>query len=276
MTTQEGPHGLMIEIGPGSTQDFTEIVINFKRRRGIQFVLAISGGADDDNPLLRHVAKKVERDSVPVEVREPMRELLETSRQDYIAGIIREILLPLRGYRIAIQTGGTTWGVPRVAVQIANELGFPTIGVFPLTAKGKHSLPLKMPPHLDKKQGAAQLDLAICVHPFLYKSQWGDESFIFTKMLDAAIVIGGGAGTMTEVVHILKLNERDDVPKKHIVPIHGTGGVADRLPFFPGKLDIMAECIPSMPIRTGHAAYEYLVNHNVLTEDIFEPEGEVA
>ena len=204
------------------------------------------------------------------EAKKPLLDLIESAKNDYVAGIIRQMLMPLRGYRIAVQTGGTKWGVPKIATAVARECGFPTIGVFPITAQeSNHVLD-----QFDPKKPEEKLDLALCVHPLIFASQWGDESSIFAKLLNAAIVIGGNSGTMTEVTHILKLNERRSARKKHIVPIYGTGGTADKLSFFPGKPLIMAECIPPHPITSGRAAFDYLIDNNILTEDIFEPQGE--
>ena len=269
---KEGPHNLTLEVGLDGGQAITTEVQRFMEDRGIRFVLAISGGADDDSPFLRHFLAKVSGVKADEAPKKSLIDLIESAKSDYVAGIIREILRPLRNYRIAILTGGTTWGVPRVANAVARDYGFPTIGVFPLKARDCKQVLAQN----DPKKPGEQLDLALCVHPLIFKSQWGDESPIFAKMLDAAIVIGGNAGTMTEVTHLLKLNESSSAKKKHIIPIYGTGGTADKLSFFPGKPLIMAECIPPHPITSGRQAYDYLISNNILTEDIFEPQGEVT
>lgn len=251
------PHHNLIEVKEGADRDITALIEAFKRDFGVKFVLAFSGGADDENPLLNHVSAHVRKMDLSEDVRQAVAQQIEAARQSYIEQIVRHVLIPLRGYRIAVLSGGTKWGVPAAATKIAKECNFPTIGVFPLAAMGKHTLP----PDL--------LDLAICVHPFAYKSQWGDESPVYTKTLDSVVVIGGGAGTMIEVAHILKLNERKDVRPKHIVPVHGTGGTADKLSFFPGKPGTMAISIPPSPIISGMEACRYLREH-AFTEDIYE------
>jgi predicted Rossmann-fold nucleotide-binding protein len=240
-------------------EDFTPIVENFKKERGVHFVLAFSGGADDSSPLLRHVVEALKADSGELaEDNIDIDVAINNAKKSYVAGIVREVLMPLRGYRIAVLTGGTTWGVPAIATEVAKELGFPTIGVYPLAAslKSENMLP------------DGQLDLAVCVHPMLGTSQWGDEAAAYTKLLDAVIIIGGNAGTMVEVAHLLKQNEKNVVPK-HLIPIYGTGGTADKVSFFPGKPGTMARCLPPHPIVSGTEACEHL-RKKVFTDDIYD------
>lgn len=285
LSPKEGLHGPLIEVGENA--DISAAVAKFKADKGVHFVLAISGGADDGIPILHHISRRLEAAALPRQLKDALATGLKESSDDYVATIIRGVLSKLsESYRIAVLTGGTKWGVPRIATQIARELGFPTIGVYPLTAKGKHAMAPEM------------LDLAICVHPGYGKSAWGDESHIFTKLLDAAVVIGGNAGTMVEVTHVLKQNEKhadllarkraleakdtltekesselreieDDLPNhklRFIVPIHGTGGTADKLSFFPGKPNTMAACIPSHPITSGELAAAFLLAQNAIPE----------
>lgn len=284
-TPKECPHGALIEVGPGV--DITEAVQRFLADKGVHFTLAICGGADDDNPVLRHIAGQLQDAQLPAKLKVGLTKGLKGASDEYVATIIRGVLSKLReSYRIAVLTGGTKWGVPRIATQVARELGFPTIGVYPLTAKGKHAMSEEM------------LDLAICVYPGYGKSAWGDESHILTKLLDATIVIGGNAGTMVEVTHVLKHNEKhadllakkraleardtltdkessvlrqieDELPQhklRYIVPIYGTGGTADKLSFFPGKPNTMTACIPSLPITTGEMAAAFLLAQNAIPE----------
>jgi len=243
----------LIEVKGGLEEDFTSRVEAFKKDRGVHFILAFSGGADDSSPLFQHIVDSLKEDGTP-----NADALVSKAKKEYIANIVREVLLPLRGYRLAILTGGTAWGVPAVAIETAKELGFPTIGVFPLTASLKKS---NMLPD-------GSLDLTVCVHPFVGTSQWGDESAIFTKLLDAVIIIGGGAGTMVEVAHLLKQNEKKGTTK-HLIPIYGTGGTADKVSFFPGKPETMARCVPQKPIVSGTDACEYL-KQVAFTEDIYD------
>ena len=240
------------------TTNYAETLEKWKDTYGVRFVLAFSGGADDDSPILQYLKNRIaNNDSFSEDSRGQFQGIVNEANDKIIGKIVRDVLAPLRDYRIAIQTGGTKFGVPRVATQVANELGFPTIGVFPLTAQVNK--------HVDDC-----LDLAVCVHPFVGKSQWGDESAIFTKLLDAVIVIGGGAGTMVEVAHLLKINERKNDVTKHIIPVHGTHGTAQVLSSFPGKPETMARCIPGYSITSGGMALKYLIE-NTFIEDVYEP-----
>lgn len=284
-SSKEGPHGALIDIEDNG-KDFTAIVDKFKADKGVHFILAFCGGADDDSPIMRHITRDLKAAALPDRLKAKLVDGLKESVDGYIATIVRDVLTRVQeGYRIAVLTGGTRWGVPRIATQIARELHFPTIGVYPSRTKGKDALSPDM------------LDLSLCVHPFVGDSAWGDESPVLTKMLDSAVVIGGNAGTMVEVAHLLKLNEKkaellarmreleakeelsasdaaklreieEDLPRhklRHIVPIYGTGGTADKLSFFPGKPNTMAACIPSHPITSGALAAAYLIE-NALPE----------
>jgi len=252
----EEHHGASRRIEVRGEEDYTAKVEEFKRDRGIGFVLAFSGGADDENPLLQHISEQLQLLARTDDERELLKKQVESAVDDYIATIVRAILKPLRGYRIAVQSGGTKWGVPRIAIEVARECGFPTIGVYPQLAEQKHALREK-------------LDLSVCVHPQIYQSSWGDEASVFTKLLDGVVVIGGNAGTLVEMAKILKLNERKGIAIKHIVPIYGTGGAANSMLSFPGKLKTMAACLPAHRITTGREAVEYLKD-SVVPEDIYK------
>ncbi|MDE1919084.1 MAG: hypothetical protein KGH56_00075 [Patescibacteria group bacterium] len=251
----------ILHIGGGKETDFTPSVEAFKQERGIKFVLAFSGGSEDDNPLLietvRHTAQEFGINSG--EQPERVASIVERVKDQYVSNIVRDILLPLRGYHIAVLTGGTAWGVPRIAAQTAHELGFYTIGVYPATAarKAKNMLPEGM------------LDLSVCVHPSIGESRWGDESAIYVKLLDAVVIIGGRAGTMVEVAHILKCNEKSDARVKSILPVSGTGGTADKVSFFPGKPETMRRSVPPEVLQDGKAVFEYLRRSNLL-DDVYD------
>jgi SLOG cluster4 family len=155
---------------------------------------------------------------------------------------------------VAIVCGGTKWGIPHTAMTLAKELGFKVIGIFPLT--GAHYACLEL------------LDLAICVDPIYGDSRWGDESVLFSKVADGIVIIGGGAGTMIEVSHVLKVNEsimsvnkktKQTIPIKPVIPIAGTGGVADSgMHHLWINADLAAECIPQQKIFNGAAAAHIL------------------
>ncbi|MDD3067082.1 MAG: hypothetical protein PHO48_04615 [Candidatus Gracilibacteria bacterium] len=249
-----------IEIIGSGTGDFTPAITNFIEGNAIHFVLAFSGGADDSSPLLKHLSGMLSAEGAfDASTRDRFTALLKESKDGFVADIIRGILGPLRGYRIAVQCGGTIWGVPKIAAQVAKEMGFHTIGVFPLVAKTKgYAL------------GEDLLDLSVCVHPMIDKSNWGDETPVYCKLPNATIVIGGGAGTMVEISHLLKMNEAKGVAIRHIVPIFGTGGTADKVSFFPGKPDVMAKCIPHHPVQTGEEVLHYLRTHTNIDDSFVD------
>jgi predicted Rossmann-fold nucleotide-binding protein len=206
-----------------------ELVERFKSDNGIEVIVAFSGGADsglgDQAP---HEMKKF--------LEERMREQFE------------DAMIYLGGYRIAILSGGTSFGVPGAAARAAKAAGLATIGVYPKVGE-KYALPDEL------------LDLRICVEPVFGKSAWGDESPVFTKLLDGVIVYGGGAGTLIEAAHILKCNEtalKHELRPKFIVPISGSGGTADALPYCHGRVDVRAACMPQTTISTGRQAATWL------------------
>jgi predicted Rossmann-fold nucleotide-binding protein len=213
---------------PSLDEAIDEIIARFKSETGVQVIIALSGGADsglgDDAPA-----------SVKGFLEERMQEQIKEAA-DY-----------LRDYRIAVLSGGTRFGVPAVAAKCAKDVGIPTIGVYPQCGE-KHALPDPL------------LDLRICVEPLFGPSVWGDESSVFAKLLDGVIVYGGGAGTLIEAAHILKCNESliKKGRTKFIVPIRGSGGTADVLPYFPGKVEVRAACMPSAAISSGRDAAEWL------------------
>lgn len=228
---EQGGDGHHVKLKGG---DYDAIIRDFLRSNGIQKVIAFSGGSNteitgiaDDDPLqaqYKEIWKRLE------------------------ARIIGDCLGKLRGYPVAVLCGGTVWGVPKTAAEKAKEYDFKTIGVYPLTGK-KHAL------------DGNCLDLALCIEPRFADSQWGDESPIYTKLADAVVVFGGGAGTLIECAHILKINEKlikNGTPPKYIVPIHHSGGVADGLPFMWSKQDIRAKCMPKHTIETGFQAADFI------------------
>lgn len=219
------------------TEQIDQAVDDFKKRHGLHRVIAFAGGADATIP------------GIPKD--DPMQAQHAHIQEQRELRIVREALTLLQHDRIVVLTGGTKYGFPRTATKTAKEMGIHTIGVFPRAANegGK------------KRVLEDLLDLAICVNPHYGFSAWGDESSVFCKLLDAVIVCGGGAGTLIEMAHILKMNEslRDKgLPLKSIVPIHNTGGVADGLPFIWGKQEIKNACMPQKPILSGLEAGTYI------------------
>ena len=206
----------------------------FLHCHGLHHVIAFSGGASTELP------------GVPAN--DPLQKEYGRVQQEREQRIVRDALNILRHYRIAVLTGGTRFGFPKTAVDVARDMSLKTIGVFPKTA-------------LTKGYVLEELDLPICVDPHYGESAWGDESSVFCKLLHAVIVCGGGAGTLIETAHLLKMNEsllKYDQPVKVIIPIHGTGGVADGLPFVWGKQEIKHACMPQHPVLSGKDAALYI------------------
>lgn len=229
-----------------SRTDLSEVVDAWKARTGIRQVVAFSGGAD------RGLGPDVEPEAV---------RFMEARMEREVAAAVNY----LKSYHIAVLTGGTKFGVPAVAATAAKRAGLGTIGVFPWIGV-KHALTSDI------------IDLQICVEPRFGESCWGDESAVFAKMLDGVIVYGGGAGTLVEAAHLLKINEhrlKHEQRPKFIVPIGRSGGTADTLPYFPAKVEVRAACMPQTPISSGlQAAAELERRLNLFDYSKHEGEGE--
>ncbi len=249
---------MLINIQTDPTKDYQNEFESFKKRNHIDYVLGFSGGADETLPILSHVVTLVNERFPSFSLEEARGVIRQASRQ-LTEKIIEDVLLPLRQYRVAVLTGGTNSGIPLFATEKAKQLGFRTIGVFPLLATFK--------PH---NLGTDLLDLSICVYPTFGKSSWGDESPVFTQCLDGVVIIGGGAGTMIEVAHMLKYAERTDVRPKVIVPITGSGGTADRVTSLPGKPKALSLCLPPTPVTDGTMASDF-IRHRAFGEKTYEP-----
>lgn len=213
--------------------NLTALVAGFMKEYGLHRIIAFSGGSDDKPEGI-----------LDTELESLLANALRKKEQHIVSSAVQR----LHGYRIAILSGGTKWGIPHTAAQEAKRYGLMTMGVYPFAGK-KHAL------------GPDLLDLRICIEPEYGVSRWGDESSVFAKLLDGVIVYGGGAGTLVEVAHILKMNEaiidRDETPK-FIVPISSTGGVADGLPFIWGKPKVRAVSVAGEKITSGFRAAELL------------------
>jgi predicted Rossmann-fold nucleotide-binding protein len=215
--------------------DFNADLSAFLNTYGLGRVIGVSGGSDDKLAGIP--------DDDPLQTR-------HAGYQDALhERLLQDIMKPLRGYGVAILTGGTKWGVPKMAVQVARQHGFKTIGVLPKAGE-HHSLEDDM------------LDLKIVVEPLIGEGAWGDEGPVWTSLIDGLIVIGGAAGTLTELAHIMKLNEarckRGDRPK-YMVPIHGTGGVADQVHQLWAKPAIRDRSMPRDRVYSGAQAARLLI-----------------
>lgn len=214
--------------------DLNERFAAFKRTHGIHHVIAFSGGAEASLPGLPE--------------KDPLQEHYATFQNSRDERLVADALDILKHYRIAVLTGGTRFGFPLTAVAAAQERNLKTIGVFPQYAQQKGHV-------------VDGLDLTVCVEPLFGSSQFGDESSVFAKLLDAVVVCAGGAGTLIEISHILKMNEmlaKQQQPVKLVVPVHGTGRVADGLPFLWGKQEIKNACMPIKPVYTGFEAAKFI------------------
>ena len=216
--------------------NYTEIISTFRKEKGIHNIIGFSGGADD------HLHGISEDDELQIQYKK--YQLLLHER------IITDTLKPLRNFNIAILTGGTRWGVPSTANKIAKSLGFTTIGVTP-SAGVHHSLPKK------------EVDFRITVEPMIGNSYWGDEGAIWTTLVEGIVIIGGSAGTLTECAHIMKKNEamvKYGKTPKFMIPIHGTGGLAEQLQHLWAKPRIRDVSMPREQIYTGKQAADIIMD----------------
>jgi predicted Rossmann-fold nucleotide-binding protein len=218
-----------------STEDILAPFEAFKRDQGIHHIVAFSGGAD--NPMAGTQDKTL---------RDKYAELLDT----HITHEIEQAMRTLRPFRVAILTGGTQFGVPKIATRAAKQLGLTTVGIYPAAGE-------------TKALGSDLLDFSICVPSNFGPSCWGDESPLFAKTLDGVVVLGGGAGTMIEISHVAKINEKrlsKGQRVKFIVPISGTSGVAEDLPYFRMKPEVRGASMPEHRVFSGAMAAQFLID----------------
>lgn len=161
--------------------------------------------------------------------------------------LVQEFLSGMDDFRVGVLSGGTKGGLPQIAVEEAKSFGLPSIGVFP---SDRRKLAL-----LD------QLDLAIETPPPLVgNADFGTETPTLVRIPDAVVVISGGVGTLTEVATILKMNKgllkKGFVPV-YIVPIYGSGGVADHVHLLL-EIDDIRRSLPSFLVRNGSDAALFL------------------
>ncbi len=229
-----------------ASENYAEKIRQTYREKGISKVIGFSGGADDK-------LKGIPDD-------DPLQEQFKNFRDAYHERIISSALGLFRGYKVAILTGGTEGGVPELATKIAKKHSFYTIGVHPRKGK-KYALSDDL------------VDMAITVDPMVGDAVWGDEGSVWTSLVDAMIVIGGGAGTLTECSHIQKINEsriKGGETPKYIVPIYGTGGVAEQLPHLWAKPDIRNASMPMERVHTGNDAAKRIIEILSL-DDYYDP-----
>lgn len=145
---------------------------------------------------------------------------------------ITTIVSALRTLSCAVLTGGTRGGVPELATTIAQQHTVPTIGVFPPNAQ---------------QDQLAELSLAIeTLPPSVGVPTFGTETATLVQLPKYAVVIGGAMGTLAEVATMLKINRRRLSKKEQpieILPIHGTGGVADMMSQIVQLSPELAHCV---------------------------------
>ncbi len=216
--------------------DYAAQFDHFKREYGVQKVIGFSGGADD------HLKGLGNDDDLQRQYSDLQHKLQSQ--------LISSALNALQGYRIGVLTGGTRSGVPSIATKLAKENGFPTIAVIP-AAGAKYAL------------GNEYIDLQITVEPLLGNGFWGDEGPAWTTIVDGIFVIGGAAGTLTECAHIMKINEslvKNGQTPKYVIPMHGTGGVADQLHQLWAKPHIRDVSMPRHRVLSGYDAAQLMID----------------
>jgi predicted Rossmann-fold nucleotide-binding protein len=224
-------------------EDYSTKVTDFLKKHGIRKVIGFSGSVDI------RLEDFLEGD--------PLQQQYKDFKNAFHKRIIVDILKLLKGYNIAVLTGGTKGGIPELAATEAKTLGLKTIGVYPRTGK-KYCLDNSI------------IDLSICVEPLIGESRWGDEGAVWTTLVDAMIVINGQAGTLTECAHIQKINEaliKNGSLPKYIIPIYGTGGIADQLPYLWAKPEIKNKCMPLERIYSGKQAADFIIENLDLEYD---------
>lgn len=167
----------------------------------------------------------------------------------YVLKAINELVDGLANHNYAILTGGTEGGIPEMGTKIAREKGVPTIGIFP--PKGRKYALLN------------DLDLAIETLPSsIGQASFGAESYSFSHVPDYAVFIGGSNGTLIEYGSMMKINakrRKESQKPINILPLTGSGGVADLIPMLVQQLSPeLAYCLPSVKIVSGSQIAKYI------------------
>lgn len=162
--------------------------------------------------------------------------------------IVKDIILRLRDYDVAILTWGTKWDIPNIATKIARAHNIPTIWIFPRRWE-KYSM------------GKELLNLEIVVDSQYWESHFWDESSMFAKLADWVFVIWWWAWTLIEFAHVMKINEslkKYNWTIKKIVPIVWVPGVSETLHYIPGDNEIKNITFPNKTIHNGKEAFDRL------------------
>lgn len=169
--------------------------------------------------------------------------------KESVENVINESMVYFKGKNIAILTGGTSWGIPKIASDIAKDYGLKTIGIMP---------------ERGEKYTKSNLDLKVVIPSKYGQSEFGDESEVFAKLSDAVEIIGGSAGTAIEFYHIMKINDRKLNPKyseipKYVAPIGSVAGFSSDI----YNLDMYqkySEVFPSDKLSNGGDAANFILN----------------
>lgn len=199
-------------------EGLTETMGEFFDRYDIKHVISFSGGTEVDE-------NRVER----------------------ILGESFEVLSEYKG--IAILTGGTVWGLPGKASQMATKHKMPTIGVFPRRG--------------EKDTDRYTLSRVVITPPRYGDSEYGDETELFVKLSDGMIMMAGGNGTALEYFYAMKINDRRIRPKYaqrpiYIAPIRGLGGFSERAYDLTFNEELR-RVLPEKPVENGADAAKFLV-----------------
>ncbi|MFH1500622.1 MAG: hypothetical protein ABIE22_01615 [archaeon] len=168
-----------------------------------------------------------------------------------VRGVIEESIQYLSDKPVAILNGGTEGGTPAYSTICAKDYSLPVIGVFPSRGK-KYLLP--------------GLDFKIEVPQRYRESCWGDETEIFGKLSDGAIIIGGEIGTMHEFAYLMQINKsklkRGEIPI-YVAPIAGIQDdscFSDIIPSLPIPLNVRSSSLPEQRFFTGREAAQFLID----------------
>jgi len=194
-----------------------EVVKQFMKKFDLSYIVGFSGGSDDNKELVQKV--------------------------------IEESIMYFKNQPLAVLTGGTTFGVPKYASEIAKDNGMKTIGVLP---------------ERGEKYALKSLDLKLVAEPRYSTSEFGDESEVFAKLLNGVEIIGGSAGTAIEFYHIMKINDRKLNPKYsetpvYIAPIEGVGGFSSQINST-AIFKKLPEVFPSDKLYYGGDAAKFILN----------------
>lgn len=163
--------------------------------------------------------------------------------------IVRDIMLRLRDYDVAVLTWWTNWDIPEIATRIAREYNLPTIWVLPRRWEKDSLWKINL------------LNVEIVVDSSYSNSQYWDESSIFAKLSDGMFVIWWWAWTLVEFSHVMKINEalkKYSWYVKKIVPINGVWGLSEILHHIPWNDEIKELSLPKTTIYNWEDAFAWM------------------